>query len=167
MRRHLAALLVAGALHASPALAAGCVSPDDQATFDVAALKSDLMVLATDCNNDSDYNAVINRFRAELLSNDSELGRYFERVYGPAAQREHDAYITSLANAQADQGIKLGSDFCPRDNALFSEVMALPDSKDLAPYAAGKALVPASLGACVEPLKQGPRMLTKKRRKHA
>jgi hypothetical protein len=164
MLRCLVAFLAAGSLAVSPALAAPCPSPDDQATFDVAALKSDLMVLATDCNADSGYNAVINRFRPELLANDADLNRYFKRVYGRNAQREHDAYITSLANAQADNGVKLGSDFCPRDNALFSEVMALPDSKDLATYAAGKALVPVSLGACVEPPAPAPRPKAVRRR---
>jgi hypothetical protein len=149
--RLVAAFVAAGSISIAPALAAGCPSPGDQASFDVAALKSELMVLATNCRNDSDYNAVVNRFRPQLVANDAELNVYFKRVFGAAAQREHDAYITALANAQAEESIKLGSDLCPRDTALFSEVMILPDGKDLAPYAAAKELFPTSLGPCVEP----------------
>jgi hypothetical protein len=157
MYRLLAAFIAAGSMAISPALAAGCPSAGEQASFDVAALKSELMVLATNCRNDSDYNAVVNRFRPQLVSNDAELNVYFKRVFGASAQREHDAYITALANAQAEEGIKLGSDLCPRDTAIFHEVMTLPDGKYLAPYAAAKELFPTSLGPCVEPPPPAPR----------
>ena len=158
MLRALAAFLAAGPLLANPVLAATCTSPADQATFEVAALKSHLMVLATGCSNaDTGYNAVVNRYKPQLVANDAELNRYFKRVYGNAAQREHDAFITSLANAQAADGIKLGSDFCPHDTMMFAEVLALRDSSDLPLYAAGKDLVPDSLGACMEPARPAPR----------
>lgn len=150
MLRRFAAMVAAGVLCVNQAYAAPCASPAEQSVFDVAALKSKLMVMATGCTgDDAPYNAVINRFRSDLVTNDAELNAYFKKAYGASRwQREHDSYITSLANAQADAGLKLGSDMCPRDAALFTEVMALRGSADLAQYAAGKDLIPASLGSC-------------------
>lgn len=129
-----------------------CSTPADQSAFELEALKSELMVLATGCHDDAQYNAFMTRYKSELLANEREFDAYFKRVYGPRkAQREHDAYITSLANAQSDIGLKQGTDFCPRNGVVFEEVMALPSESDLPPYAAGKDLIPATLGACAAP----------------
>ncbi len=148
-RRVFSGLAVAGLLVAQQAAAQQmCPSPADQQTFELQALKSALMVLATSCHSDSEYNAFVNRYKPELTANEQTFDEYFRKRYGKQAQREHDAYITSLANAQSDVGMHLGSDFCPRDKALFTEVLALRGPSDLGPYAAGKDLVPASLGAC-------------------
>jgi hypothetical protein len=153
MLRHLVGVLALSAVSVTQVQAATCASPAEASVFDVAALKSMLMVMATGCSgDDTSYNAVINRYRPELVTNDAQLNEYFKKQYGPRNwQREHDAYITSLANAQADAGLKLGSDMCPRDAALFKEVMALRGPQDLSDYAAAKDLVPTSLGACVAP----------------
>lgn len=149
MRRVLSGLAAAGIFIAQGAQAQSvCSSSADQTTFELQALKSALMVLATGCRDDAEYNAFVNKYKSELHASEASFDEYFRRRYGKSGQREHDAYITSLANAQADQGMRLGSDFCPRNKALFSEVMALSTGGDLTHYAAGKDLVPASLGAC-------------------
>jgi hypothetical protein len=119
--------------------------------FDLAALKSEAMVLATGCHQEERYNAFVQRYKAVLLANEHAFDAYFKRVYGRSGQSEHDSYITSLANAQSDVGLKEGTDFCPHTVAIFSEVMAIPNAQDLSEYAAGKDLVPDSLGACVAP----------------
>ncbi len=139
MRRVLSGLAVAGLLVAQQAGAQQtCPSPADQQVFELQALKSALMVLATSCHADSEYNAFVNRYKPELAASEQSFDDYFRKRYGRAGQREHDAYITALANAQSDLGMHLGSDFCPRDEAMFSEVQALPAASDLGPYAAGK-----------------------------
>ena len=43
----------------------------------------------------------------------------------------------------------LGSDFCPRNGALFAEVLSLRSPGELAAYAAGKDLVPPTIDPCV------------------
>ena len=149
MRRVLSGLAVAGLLVTQQAGAQQmCPSPADQQVFELQALKSALMVLATSCHSDGEYNAFVNRYKTDLAANEQSFDEYFRKRYGKQGQREHDAYITSLANAQSDVGMHLGSDFCPRDKALFTEVLALRGPSDLGAYAAGKDLVPASLGAC-------------------
>jgi hypothetical protein len=124
----------------------------EQSVFDVEALKSEMMVLATACHDDAQYNAFIERYQPTLVANEHALDNYFRREYGRRGQSEHDSYITSLANAQADVGLQQGTDFCPRNAALFEEAMALDGPTDLSQFAAGQDLVPASLGSCQAPV---------------
>lgn len=124
----------------------------EQPVFDIEALKSEMMVLATACHDDAQYNAFIERYQPSLMANERALDSYFKREYGRSGQTQHDSYITSLANAQADEGLKLGSDFCPRNAALFEEAMALESSAELSQFAAGQDLVPVSLGSCQAPV---------------
>ncbi len=150
MRRMFHGLVAAGLLAAPYAQAQQCSSPSDQTVFDLEALKSSMMVLATGCPGlDNDYNAFVNRYKPELGQNERALTAYFKRTYGRNAQREQDAYVTNLANAQSQVGMHQGSDFCPRTTAIFSEAMALRNGRDLPEFAAGKDLIPAQLGACV------------------
>jgi len=152
--RFLVGMLAVGAFIAEPAMAAQmareCSSPAEQSAFEVEALKSELMVITMSCQHDAQYNAFINRYKPQLLSSEAEFSNYFKHAYGKRSQAEHDAYVTALANAQSDLGTKLGSDFCPRNSAMFAEVMALHSGADLPEYVAAKDLIPASLGACAQ-----------------
>lgn len=151
--RRLGAGLLAATLLAAPAAQAvtRCGSAAEQAIFEVQALKTELMVVATACREEDKYNAFVQRYRAELLAADRGMGQHFARTKGRAGQRAHDAYVTNLANARATEAQRLGSDHCQRNVGLFGEVMALPQPRDIADYAAGKDMVPASLGACEAP----------------
>jgi hypothetical protein len=151
MRRLVCGLLGTALLMGQATAAETCKSAADRETFDIAALKSEVMVLATSCHQEDRYNAFVQRYKAVLMANEHAFDAYFRRVYGKSAQSEHDSYITSLANAQSDVGLQEGTDFCPHTAAIFDEVMAIPSGQDLDHYAAGKDLVPANLGACVEP----------------
>ena len=144
----LVAVLMAG----QPALAAAhCPTEADASMFNVESLKSELMVLATTCHESSGYNAFIGRYQPELVRNDQQLEEYFKRHYGRNASREHDSYITALANGQSTTGLRQGTDFCDRNETLFNEVMALRSPADLPAYAAAKDLVPDDPGECVAP----------------
>ena len=125
-----------------------CTSMSDQSAFEVQALRSELMVLATGCHEDDRYNAFIRRYQADLQGNERAINAYFQHRYGRAAQTEHDRFVTDLANAISRQGSDLGGDFCARNGMIFNEVLALQTSSDLADFAAGKDLVPASVPIC-------------------
>jgi hypothetical protein len=149
MRRFLVSLVAVGAMTLQPAFAQiQCKSAADQATFEVLALRSELMVLAMGCHDDDQYNAFMHKYQPDLQANEKAIDAYFKRAYGRSAQTEHDRFVTDLANAVSRQGTGLGGDFCPRNGAVFSEVMALPRTTELAEYAAGKDLVPPSLEIC-------------------
>jgi hypothetical protein len=83
-----------------------------------------------------------------LQANERAINAYFQHRYGRAAVTEHDRFVTDLANAISRQGSDLGGDFCPRNGMIFAEVLALESAAELADFAAGKNLVPASVDIC-------------------
>ncbi len=137
------------ALFLGPVLAARAAAPcPSPAVLDVAALQSEMMVLATTCHDNAGYNAFMQRYRPYLFHTEQELAAYFRRAYGRAGQQRHDSFVTSLANAQSDAGIRQGADFCPRNQALFQEVQALRSTSQLPLYAAGKDVLPGDVLSC-------------------
>ena len=109
MRRFVSFAVTLTMLSAQPVLAQRqCSSLSDQSAFEVQALRSELMVLATGCHDDDEYNAFIRRFQADLQSNERAINAYFQHRYGRAAQTEHDRFVTDLANAISRQGTALG-----------------------------------------------------------
>lgn len=111
-------------------------------------MRSELMVLATGCHDDEEYNAFIRRYQADLQANERSISAYFQHRYGKAGQVEHDRFVTDLANAISRQGSDLGGDFCPRNGLIFNEVLALQSASELTEFAAGKDLVPGSVEIC-------------------
>jgi hypothetical protein len=166
MRRLIVSLAAAGTLICQQAAAQlHCMSPADRAAFDVQALRSEMMVLATGCSDDTQYNAFITRYQPQLQANEREMDAWFKKKFGRRAQSEHDRFVTDLANAQSSAGNKLGSDFCPHNAMIFQQVMALENAGELPPFAAGQNLVPTSLDVCAEETAQAEppgRVATKK-----
>jgi hypothetical protein len=149
MRRVVSAVAAITMLSAQPVLAERqCSSLSDQSAFEVQALRSELVVLATGCHNDEQYNAFIRRYQSDLQSNERTISAYFQHRYGRAGQTEHDRFVTELANAMSRQGSDLGGDFCPRNGLIFAEVLSLESASQLADFAAGKNLIPTSLDVC-------------------
>ncbi len=149
MRRTLSALAAMSLLAVQQAHAQlDCLQPQERSVVEVAALRSELMVLATGCHQDDRYNAFVRKYQADLMGNEKAVGEVFRRMYGKRAQQEHDRFTTDLANGESSAGTRLGTDFCARNSMLFSEVMALQSPTELAAYAAGKDLVPTTLDVC-------------------
>ena len=152
MRIIVSAVLATGLLSAGMAVAQPCAKPADVTAFDVASLKSKLMVTALTCNQQARYNDFIQRFRSDLMSHERALHAYFVRAFGGRAQSQHDDYITSLANTQSQSGIRQGTLFCQQNVGIFTEVLALTKGSDLPGYAASKQLPqPIEVTACPEP----------------
>ena len=149
MRIVFSGLLAAGLVSASIASAQQCVRPADMSAFGIAGLKSQLMVTALTCGRQDRYNDFVHRFQKDLMAQEHALHAYFARVFGGRGQQQHDDYITSLANAQSQSGIRQGSLFCQQNVGMFEEVMALPKGADLAGYASGKSIAqPVELVSC-------------------
>ena len=149
MRRLMFGVAALTMLSAQPVLAERqCTSLSDQSAFEVQALRSELMVLATGCHSNEQYNAFIRRYQPDLQANERLISNYFQHRYGRAGQTEHDRFVTELSNAMSRQGSDLGGDFCPRNGLIFNEVLALTSAKDLGDFAAGKNLVPATVEIC-------------------
>ena len=149
MRRVVSAVAALTLLTAQPVLAQQqCTSQQDQSAFEVQALRSELMVLATGCHDDEAYNAFIRRFQSDLQGNERAITAYFQHRYGRMGQTEHDRFVTDLANAISRQGSDLGGDFCPRNGMIFHEVLAQQSANQLPEFAAGKDQEPASIEIC-------------------
>ena len=170
MRRLLSNVALIGLLTAQQTQAEAqlqCLSAPEREAVEVAALRSELMVLATGCHNDDGYNAFIRKYQPELVSNENAIGDIFKHKYGRRAQQQHDQFTTELANGESSTGMRLGSDFCEHNGMIFNEVMALRGSNELASYAAGKDLVPATTAICPEPAPAKPVAHQKAPAKHS
>jgi hypothetical protein len=152
MRGALSALVAASLLMGQVANAQPCAKPVDKTAFDVAGLKSQLMVTALTCDVRDRYNDFVLRFQSELMRQERALTSYFSHSFGHRGQQEHDDYITSLANTQSEAGIKQGTSFCQQSVSLFDAVLALPKGADLASFAADRNLdQPVTLVVCSAP----------------
>ena len=155
MRFLTSILVAAGLLTGHAATAQTCASGSDHLAFDVAGLKSQLMVTALTCNEQDKYNAFIMKYRPDLVEQDKNLNSYFSRAHGRRARTQFDDYITQLANSQSQYGLRRGTLFCDENKGIFDEVMALKGGSELPDFAAGKALAqPMALTTCAaEPAK--------------
>ena len=153
MRRLLATVAVSGLLAnvilPPVARAEPCLRPAEKMGFDVASLKSEMMVVAISCQAQDSYNRFIARFRHELQTGERSVHQYFARLAGRNASQRYDDYVTNLANVQSEEGVQQGTLFCQQHIAMFDEVMGLSGESSLAQYAQGKRLPQAMLlAAC-------------------
>ena len=149
MRIPLTFLAVAGLLASHVAAAQTCARPVDNEAFEVAGLKSQLMVTALTCNSNDKYDAFINTHRPYLIAQDKALNAYFARAHGRQARKQFDDYITQLANSQSQTGLRRGTLFCQENTGIFDELASIKDGSELPDFAAGKTLSqPVSLTTC-------------------
>jgi hypothetical protein len=125
-----------------------CLSPDEVSAFDVAALKSQMMIVAITCGNQDGYNGVIEGMRPEFGLQERALAGWFSKAYGAAAQRRQDDYITQLANSRSSSALSDGQEMCARQGSFFQDITA---GGGLAPYAHTRHYAqPIRLSACGE-----------------
>ncbi|HTN09532.1 MAG TPA: hypothetical protein VL154_00995 [Acetobacteraceae bacterium] len=118
-----------------------CAKPDEKQAFDVTGLKTRLMVAAIVCGSSDQYNAFIRRNRADLVQQDRDLQRYFNRAYGGgrAAQSHMDAYKTDLANVQQQRRSR-DPQFCQGSTALFGALAAAKTPGAVGPVASSAGI---------------------------
>jgi len=168
MRRLLLTMtaLATFAAQQAEAQSMSCLTPAERGMFEVQALRSETMVLATGCSEHAAYNAFVERYRPELMANEHDISAWFRRHYGARGQTVHDAFVTDLADAHSLDGSRLGNQFCPRNRVIFQEVMALPSGSDLPAFALGQDLVPASVTICSGPVSRAPAHKVVQRTRH-
>ncbi len=148
MRISFSALLAAGLLTGQMAMAQ-CVRPTDTAAFDIAGLKTSLMVTALTCNANAKYDAFVLKYRPELVNTDKALGNYFSRAHGRQGRTRQDDYVTQLANSQSQTGLRQGTLFCNHNLPIFDEVMSLRGTGELQDYAAARSVAqPIAFTSC-------------------
>ncbi len=135
-----------------------CARPAEKAAFQVAALKSRLMVTALACDATDKYNSFITANRAALLPQEKALSGYFARNYGRRAASEHDEYITNLANAQSRRRIIDNYRFCRDGQQLYADVAAIKSPAEMPAVAASRTISqPFNVKECPEAPASAPR----------
>ena len=135
-----------------------CARPAEKTAFQVAALKSRLMVTALACESTDKYNAFITANRVALLPQEKTLSGYFARNYGRRASTEHDEYITNLANAQSRRRIIDNYRFCRDGQQLYADVAAMKTPTDMPIVAASRTISqPFNVKECPETPAAAPR----------
>jgi hypothetical protein len=156
--KHLAVAALTAAVLTSPAVANACVRPADRTSIDLRAVQSALMVGAISCNRTEEYNQFVRRHQRDLGSAHTTVFAAFRRVHGSQAQRQYDVYITNLANAQSQEGIRQGSHFCRDIGPLFQSALAAPNPAAVAALAAQHRIanpMPIAECAVTQPARQG------------
>jgi len=154
MRRFMVSITIpaitALAVMVSPATGApSCASVADQSVYEVLSLRTQMILLATKCGRDQDYNKnFIIRFQPVLQANDREVLTYFRRVYGGAGQGRKDSFTTELVNVMSQQANTQGNEFCPRAGLIINEMNSLRSMDELAAFAAVKDLAPVGASMC-------------------
>jgi hypothetical protein len=148
--RRLILLIAAFATLASPSIAAqSCAAVADQSAYEVLSLRTQMILLATKCGRDQDYNKnFIVRFQPLLQANERAVLAYFRRIYGGAGQGRKDTFATELVNVMSQQANAQGTQFCGRAGQIINEINALRSMDELASYAAVKDLAPAGTSMC-------------------
>lgn len=153
--RNFAMSLAMISIYAGGAIAQPCVQPRDQQAFDLIALKSSLMVAALSCNESDFYNAFMTRFQPNILAEQQAMDEYFNRAYGLDWQAREDSFVTDLANGQAVNSGRPGTDYCSGTGQLFGQVLASKSWNDLLQLTTAKpALLPVAALACGAPAPQ-------------
>jgi len=149
MRPALLGLLAAGLFSAEVAVAQPCATSVDQGAFDTMALKSELMVVALTCEARPQYNRFIEQFRPDLEREERALNTWFTHAYGGRWRTMHDEYVTNLANAESDVGLKRGTLFCKDHENIFPTVLRLRGADQLVNFASHRLQPqPIVLAAC-------------------
>ena len=125
-----------------------CLTPAEAAAFGVAALKSEMMVVAISCGAQDGYNAAVTRSRAEMHAHEDTLSGWFVRAYGARARAREDDYITQLANARSTSALAQGAEMCGQQEGLFKDIETLAPGGMAAWAASRNYPQPVRLVAC-------------------
>jgi hypothetical protein len=157
--RRLTLLITALATLATPAMAAPtCSSAADQSAYEVLALRTQMILLATKCSRDQDYNKnFVVRFQPALQANERTVLAYFRKVYGGAGQGRKDTFSTELVNVMSQQANTQGGEFCGRATQIIAEMNALRSMDELPGYAAVKDFGPNGVSMCPATAAASPR----------
>jgi len=114
--RVLAFLGIAAAVVGTPIVAqaagAKCARPVERTALEMRVLQSELMVAALTCDYRADYNNFVTRFQPVLSKQGDALRTYFRRVYGGAAVKSLDSFVTQMANSASKLSREQGRLFC-------------------------------------------------------
>ena len=105
------------------------------------------MEAALTCGMQNAYNAFVNAHQAALLDANHRIANYFARRDGSDGQEGRDAYITDLANAQAEYR---SPQFCQQIAPLVIQALRLTTAEEVSRFVTDYRLT-NPYTACTEP----------------
>lgn len=130
-----------------PASATTVFTARDNPTVHTRKLQTELMVAALYCGQNARYNAFVRRFEGELVSNGKRLRALFVNMHGAKqAVTRLDTFLTKMANDESRRRLTLGSRYCRDAQTLFTRVLNLRETHQLATFASLRAQSPPPSG---------------------
>lgn len=83
------------------------------------------MVAALSCQQQTQYNAFVIKFRDHLVEHGRLLRGFYNRVHGGSGKRQMNAMVTRLANAASQRSMDGYAGFCQQSSLLFAEAKSI------------------------------------------
>lgn len=128
-----AVTIVSVFISVSPSLARSCTTTPVAVSAKVRELQSAMMVGALQCRNQPNlnilahYNQFIANQREVIQTHNGNLRAYFVQASGKAGLGAYDAYVTRLANAQAQNARNAG--FCDAMAQMVEAAASVPPAE--------------------------------------
>lgn len=139
--RHIRALGLAIGI-AAAWLSTGVAAEPDRARLEsamrVRMFQTEMMVAGLGCNALDRYNAFVQRFEGQLVTNSRMVRAHFQRTRGAKAMVQLDVFLTRLANAASAMNIREGDGFCTTARAILGLIIDAPET-DLTVVAGDRA----------------------------
>lgn len=110
------ALVIPGLAQAAP-----CAKQADQTALQVRMLQTELMVAALTCNQRTDYNSFVTRFKPQLSAQGKHLQVFFKTQYGAASSKALNGFITKIANESSRRGMMKRGAFCRNATRIHAD----------------------------------------------
>jgi hypothetical protein len=120
---------------------------DERIAFAYQVLQTQLMVAALKCAQHDAYNAFVTRHQTALQQANGIIASYYGRRDGSDGQERRDAYITELANAQA-QGHD--ADFCQTIAPVVEQALTLSNADEISHFVTDSRLTNPEAGCSLE-----------------
>jgi hypothetical protein len=155
--------VVAASVALMPMVAqAECYTEQEWQAAHVRILQTELNVAQLTCSNvpdrsyDAQYGTFVTRFGDRLKAAGTELRAHFKRVYGGAAEKELDIFVTRVANEASDRSMSSTTP-CADAAPLFQQVLAT-DNAGFAQLALDHVIDKTEIGGelCVAKAKATP-----------
>lgn len=109
---------------------ASCANKDEAKALDFTAIQSSMMVAALSCNQQTQYNKFIKKYRKEISSGGGHIKSYFKRTYGNKYEGKLNNFMTKLANKATKSSMVLDSDkYCEETSIALDNLLSIKDNQ--------------------------------------
>lgn len=109
---------------------ASCANKVEAQALDFAAIQSSMMVAALSCNQQSQYNKFIKKYKKEVSNGGAQVKSYFKRTYGAKYESRLNNFMTTLANKATKNSMITNADvYCGATSAALDNLLSIEDNQ--------------------------------------